>query len=73
MNASEGLLRLATVIRWTGRGLGAVVLILFLIIGSERKGEFLVFIGGGLVTAALIVGAAAALAWIIDGFAKPRE
>lgn len=68
MNAPEGLQRIATVVRWLGylvAGAGvAIAALLF-----RPSGEDMVVV---LVVAALIAAAGWTLAWIIDGFAKPK-
>ena len=75
MNASEDLKRLALAVRWSGRGVGAVFFVLFLVVafasGKSSSMWDVSLIGLGL--AALIVGETAALAWIIKGFVEPRE
>lgn len=75
MNASEGLKRLAVPVGWIGRGSGPVFFVLFLIVAFTSGDSSKMAVGSliGLGLAALIVGATAALTWIIEGFAKPRE
>ncbi len=75
MNASEGLKRLAVAVGWIGRGSGAVFFVLFLIVAFTSGDSSKMAVGSliGLGLAALIVGATAALTWIIEGFANPRE
>lgn len=71
MNPHEGLTRIAQVIRWLGYG----VAVLFALLGvgilfgdaSDKVG----FCFAMVVCGALTAGAGWAIAWVIDGFAKP--
>lgn len=71
MNAAEGLMRIAQIVRWLGRIFGA----LFGLVGvialftdtSERVGLFFILIVAGIIV--FVIGMV--LAWVIDGFAKP--
>lgn len=81
---SDGLLRLAMAIRWTGYVVGALLLGVSLFVADVARGsQYVLFagrefpssfvMGTGLVMTALIVGAGLGLARIIAGFAKPRN
>ncbi len=66
MNTTEGLLRLAKVIRWLGY-LAAILLMLGAVNESQASGMFaLLAVGLGIGIAGWVV------AWIIEGFAKPK-
>lgn len=73
MNPTEGLMRIAKVVRWLGYLFGAVTAIF---------GAFTAFTGGNdaPVVGAMVVGLGVAfavagwmLAWIVEGFAKPKS
>jgi hypothetical protein len=79
MNASEGLRRIAQVVRWIGIGLAATVLLIGVGAGiielstSERNPYGLVGGAAGVIVgAAFFYYSAKALAWVIDGFAKEQ-
>ena len=74
MNASEGRRRIATAIRWAGKGL----LVIFVAIGISLSmfGKTSDSTEVGVVCAiggAICIGGCYALAWIVDGFAAPRR
>jgi len=75
MEASEDLERLAVAVRWVGRGSGAGFFMLFLVVAfaSGESSKMMVFALTGLGLAPLVVGETALLAWIIEGFVKPRD
>jgi hypothetical protein len=64
MNASEGLKRIAQVIRWIGYFLAGVCLLG--IIKNNANTDFLIIVGG------FFAGAGWAIGWIIDGFAEKK-
>lgn len=66
MNTSEGLTRIATVIRWTGYLL-AIGFVIAIAVAEPQKMGWFVFLFAAVPAA---VGLAAA--WIVDGFAKPK-
>jgi hypothetical protein len=74
MNTSEGLLRLAKVVRWIGFGLatfltlGAIVIAFF----GESLSDRWQVVGISLIGAVFWAVVGWALAWIIEGFAKPK-
>ncbi|MDH5535057.1 MAG: hypothetical protein OEZ08_05705 [Betaproteobacteria bacterium] len=76
MNA-EGLLRLAAIVRWTGRGLGAAAVAFFVWLPAAAGGAYaenwFLLVGAGLGIAAVIIIITTAVAWMIEGYAKPRE
>jgi hypothetical protein len=63
MSASEGWSRIAVVVRWLGYLAGASFLA-----GALAFASLALVIPGLFVTAFALV-----LAWIIEGFAKPKE
>jgi len=77
MSASKDLLRLAAVVRWTGRGLGVVAIAFFALLPATAGGAYaehwFLIVGAGLGLAAVIIIITAAVAWIIEGSAKRRE
>lgn len=73
MNASEGLKRIATVIRWIGLAIGLVMLAGFLWVASERDGREVAQVMFGVGGFAFFAGGSWAIGWIIDGFAVPRD
>jgi hypothetical protein len=73
MNTSEGLRRVAAVIRFFGYGVAALLVagsMVVLFIPGAR--DALALAGIGLVCAAASAGTGWGLAWIVDGFAKER-
>ncbi len=75
--SAEGLLRLAAVVRWTGRGLGAVAVAFFVFLPATAGGAYaanwFLLVGAGLGIAAVIIIITTAVAWMIEGKARPRE
>lgn len=72
MNASEGLMRIALVVRWIGYALATVLAlgaIAAVVFGASDKWATA---GIALLGAAFWAVAGWALAWIIEGFAKPK-
>lgn len=67
MNASEGARRVSIAIRWIGFVLG-LVMVAFATQASAWSDA-----GAILLFAGIIVGGSQLLAWIIDGFAAPRN
>lgn len=65
MNATEGLVRIAMVVRWVGYLVG--MLWALLAIATAAKGG-LYF----LILTALFAGGGWVVGWIIEGFAKPK-
>ena len=72
MNPHEGLTRIAQVIRWLGYGFAVVVVLGGFAIAATAGSETVVVGVASIVCGALVAGAGWAIAWIIDGFAKPR-
>lgn len=67
MNTSEGLMRIALVVRWSGYLLaGSAVVMALTLFGSSADSAVMLGI------AVFIAGAGWALAWIIEGFAKTK-
>ena len=74
MNATEGLLRIAKIVRWIGTGLaylwGLVAAVFtFAPNVSDRLGMAI----GGAIAALVCYGIGRGLAWIIEGFAAPKS
>lgn len=67
MNASEGVRRVCIAIRWIGFVLGLVIAALTL--ETKSSGDALVL----LIIATLVIASSQILAWIIAGFAAPRN
>lgn len=74
MNASEGLHRIATVVRWCGWILcwllASIGLLGFANMGFNRDGLWLLV--PFVIAGAASVAASKAIAWVIEGFAKSR-
>ena len=77
MNTSEGLKRIAKVVRWTGIVLASISSVIFLyeaispvFSGGRFQSEV---IGVVIITAALFYFGGKALGWVIDGFAKSKD
>lgn len=70
MNASEGVRRLARVIRWIGDGIGGVIAVVgtYSILTSEAPK--LGSVAGVLLVGAIFSGAGRAVSWILQGLAK---
>jgi hypothetical protein len=66
VNSSEGLARLAKVVRWLGYLL-AIGFVATMAFAEPQKMGWLVFL-----FAAVLAAAGWALAWVIEGFAKPK-
>jgi hypothetical protein len=68
INVAEGLKRVATTIRWLGYLLGGGFLLIavFTTGGSGEEMAFFCFL------AALVAAAGWVVAWIIEGFARPK-
>ena len=62
MNANEGLIRIAKVIR----GIGIFIAIIFVVFAFKEPNNFLLILSIGLIP--LVIGFA--IAWVIDGFAN---
>lgn len=75
MNASEGLKRVAKLVRWIGTGFavitfggGAVMLF-----DSELIGDRLLVIAITIIIASIFYFGGKALGWVIDGFAESKD
>ena len=69
MNSPEGLRRIALVIRWAGYLVGTPIAVIAMFrLGQGRNDEAGFFIAIG----ALIAVIGWVMAWIIEGFAKPK-
>jgi hypothetical protein len=62
MNANEGLIRIAKVIR----GIGIFIALIFVVFAFKEPNNFLLILSIGLIP--LVIGFA--IAWVIDGFAN---
>ncbi len=76
MNTSEGLKRIAQLVRWFANGLAGLLFfvgIALLLFGSGDRGDagwmFLLFV----IFAAVVCAVGAGVAWVIEGFAEPRK
>lgn len=69
MNGSEGLRRIAAVVRWIGMGLAALSVGMGVWAATENGVSGL---AGGAGFAAFFYLGARATAWIIEGFAAPK-
>lgn len=70
MNANEGLIRIAKVVRWLGYSLAAAILIGTAVSG---RADNQVTWGVSIALSAFFGVGGWVLAWIIEGFAKPKE
>ena len=72
MSKREGLIRIASVIRWIGNGLGSIFAIYGIgaLVVAFGRGEAWLYLAIGLVLGALFWGCGRGLAWIIEGFAQ---
>ena len=68
MNTAEGLTRIAKVVRWLGYLSMFAIVFLAGAMGTFKSPEWWV----PLLMAAMAYGVTLTLAWIIEGFAKPK-
>lgn len=72
MNTSEGLARVARVVRWIGWLCLAGWAIFGLVLVFIQEGSPLASIGLSATYGCACLGASYAIAYVIDGFAKPK-
>lgn len=71
MNANEGLMRLALVVRWIGYLLAVGIVALAVAINYGTGTDAETFVRVGLI-AGSCAGVGWIVSWIIEGFAKPK-
>jgi antitoxin (DNA-binding transcriptional repressor) of toxin-antitoxin stability system len=75
MNATEGLKRIAKLVRWIASGVAVLIFGGGLVIATiiNLAADRLLIVIASAVTAAIVYGMGKGLGWVIDGFAESQE